>query len=56
MVDIWRFDINFIEVLKVPVSTFVDAGLMEVPWKFDVGFMEILKVPKFIVICFFHKI
>lgn len=31
MEDLWRFDINFIEVLKVPVSTLVDVGLMEVP-------------------------
>ena len=41
MEDIWRFDINFIEILKVPVSTFIDAGLMEVPWRFHGGLILI---------------
>ena len=45
MEDTWRFDVGFMEVLKAPVSTLADAGLMEVPWRFDVGFMEGLKAP-----------
>ena len=39
----WRSDVSFMEVLKAPVSTLADAGLMEVPWRFDVGFVEVLK-------------
>ena len=34
----WRFDVGFMEVLKAPVSTLVDTGLMEVPWRIDGGF------------------
>ena len=33
MEDTWRFDVGFMEVLKAPVSTLADAGLMEVPWR-----------------------
>ena len=45
MEDTWRLDVGFIEVLKAPVSTFADAGLVEFPWRFDVGFMQVLKAP-----------
>ena len=56
MEDIWRFDIGFMENLKVPVSTLVgflmqsdwcrfDGGFLEDIWRFDVGFMEVLKAP-----------
>ena len=45
MEDTWRFDVGFMEVLKAPVSTLADAGLMEVSWRIDVGFIEVSKAP-----------
>ena len=45
MGDLWRFDVDFMEILKAPVSTLVGSLMQSDPlqvwWRFHGGLMEV---------------